>query len=223
MMNIFRAIDFLLQPVPPYLRAFLRLYVAASGILNGIWGLNTLDQLKFVEPDTELQSIRQQYITQTIASELAALKEKFKSPEDVGKQKIELEQLITKLEIQPHVPPPDWQGRLNRGGSTLSYAYDLGVAGCIALITICSLYLLYSLAAWLQVPADKVELIKIDSAGKTATEAVKAAAAGKAAVVGIAGLLTLAPTMLAAAGIFSAVIVIQHVDGKDGKDGKNGK
>lgn len=194
-----------------------RMAVAVCGIAVSIVSLDELDQLKFPQHLVDTREVQTAHAKKMVEKQWADWE---KSTDNK-----KLKQLISELnEAGPG--ETTWRQRLNTSGSVLRYAYELGVASCIALLTICILYLLYALAAWLRLPVETVKLSKLEPAEKAVPVAIGTAAAAKAGAASIAAMLAVAPTILAGAGVLSAIVLLKqpvHQDGKDGIDGKHGE
>lgn len=219
-----------------YILNIARLYTAVAGIIIGMGSLVVLDALKVDKPMSAQLDARRQYAQAMITARLAEWsKEAPGKPtaeliKDMGPKAISTHQPITlaafirELDEQTAPAPTTLGTQLGDPGSPLHYAYDLSVAACIAVITVCGLYLLYALAHWLKLPTDAAALPKLGrkpDVEKPASGAAKALAAGTA---GIASMVSVTPvTMAALAAIVSGTLVVRHVDGKDGIRGPEGQ
>lgn len=135
----------------PYELNAFRMQMAALAVALGVLGLAGLDALKVDKPADALQRVRSSYVQKVLDIELERLTKDYdrSKAESTG---IKLEELIERLEHSTPPSAPTWREQLGNSSSALSNAYKLGLAACIAVITVCGLYLLYALAYWLKIP-----------------------------------------------------------------------
>lgn len=170
--------------------------VALLGIVISVCCMAGLDLMKQERPMSATLNVRVEYGKQLLNAKLKQLELEQPGKGEKPKQ--------TQGQAEPVVPPaftnwirsfdealqytPSWRERMGEAGSALHHAYTLGVAVCIAVITVCGLYLLYALAYWAQIPVEKKDAgeksaspeKREPSAGDDAAESRKAAPAAAA-------------------------------------------
>lgn len=212
------------SPASIYELNFFRMKAAAVAIVLGVLCLAGLDSLKPEKPLSEELDVRGQYAQAIVKSKVEALKKDVKSADNIAERKQDLDNFIKNLDKEFASKQSDLRQQLDDSGTALHYVHVLVLAASIAVIAVCGLYLLYTLAYWLKIPATPTGLPTPDgSQGKPSV------AAGAAQFIGIAGMagamskMILSAAMLATvATAVSGALVIRHIDGEDGPDGKDG-